>query len=520
MADQHDKLLNSLFPKNTAPKTEIEKIVSCLNDFAIVAITDKKGWITHVNEKFCKISKYSKEELLGQNHRILKSGFHSPLFFKQMWKTISSGKVWEGSIKNKAKDGTFYWVKTTIVPILDDGGKPREYISLRVDITQQKNIEEQLKNMIILLSKSQKYHNLYENSTDLLRNISEDGIILDCNKAYAEHFGYSKDELIGTSIFDGVDKKDLKLMKEIHQKWRNNNQIINKEIFLKRKNGSVFPALISATKLYDEEKNIIVSNTIIKDITEIYEARKKIIEDQEKIKEQVLKLQELDKAKNEFMTMVTHELKNPLVPIICYTNILLKEKFGPLNKYQQSRLEMIKSSAESLKKITGELLDIQKMEFRQLKLDKVTCNITQIVEYVIEAFKPDAEIKHIRIISELKKDVSCYCDKERMKQVLSNLISNAIDFCPSKNGKIHINLDSDENWVTISTKDNGIGIPKQKVDSVFEKFYQIDTSTIRRHGGTGIGLSFCRGIIENHYGKIWIESDFGHGCQVFLKIPS
>ena len=515
----HDIGSNSLNPQKTSLAREVENIISVINDFAIIAITDKEGRITFINEKFCKISKYSKEELLGQNHRILKSGYHSPLFYEKMWRTITSGKVWEGQIKNKAKDGTFYWVKTVIVPILDEKGNPHEYISIRVDITNQKNVEEQLKNTLISLSKTQKYHNVYENSTDLLRSVSENGIILDCNKAYADHFGYSKNEILGTSILDAVNETNIELMKQINQEWKHDGQIVNKEIFLKKKDGSTFPALISATKMYDEEKNIIVSNTIIKDITEIYEARKKIIENQEKIKEQVLKLQELDRAKNEFMTMVTHELKNPLVPIMCYTDILLKGKFGPLNKYQRSRLELIKSSAEILKKITTELLDVQKMEFGGLKLDKKTCNMTQIVQSAIQAFQPDAESKRIKITSELKKDVSCFCDEGRMNQVLSNVISNAIDFCPSKNGKIHLYLDSDENWVTISIKDNGIGIPKEKIEKVFEKFYQVDTSIIRRHGGTGIGLSFCKGVVDGHNGKISIESDLGHWCQVYIKIP-
>jgi signal transduction histidine kinase len=254
-------------------------------------------------------------------------------------------------------------------------------------------------------------------------------------------------------------------------------------------------------------------------MSETFKGRKQIIENQEKINEQILKLQELDRTKNEFMTMITHELKNPLVPILCYTDILLQEKFGHLNEYQRRRLEIVKSSAEMLKKITVELLDVQKMEFGNLKLENTTCNMTQIVQYVIESFQPDAVSKRIKITSELKKNVSCFCDEARMIQVLSNVISNAIDFCPSKNGKIRLYLDSNANWITISIEDNGIGIPKEKIGKVFEKFYQADTSIIRKHGGTGIGLSFCKGVIGNHNGKISIESELGHGCQVHIKLP-
>ncbi|MFC7687125.1 EAL domain-containing protein [Ureibacillus sp. GCM10028918] len=119
---------------------ELRNMKAAIDEAVILAVTDSKGTITAVNERFCEISKYSRAELIGQNHRILNSKFHSNDFFKTMWKTIGSGHTWNGEICNRAKDGSIYWVQTTIVPFLNEKGKPYQYISIRTDITEQKNI--------------------------------------------------------------------------------------------------------------------------------------------------------------------------------------------------------------------------------------------------------------------------------------------------------------------------------------------------------------------------------------------
>ena len=237
------------------------------------------------------------------------------------------------------------------------------------------------------------------------------------------------------------------------------------------------------------------------------------------IKQKEEEAKRTDIAKDEFLSMITHELKTPLVPIQGYVDIILGEHLGKLSKEQKERLQVIKSSTVSLLHLISDLLDAQKLELGKLIIKKETLNIKDTIEKAIETLQPNADEKQIKIISRLDKDLILPHDSERIIQVLTNLIKNSLKAVNPKSGIIEINVEDFESEVKISVKDNGVGIPLDKQKDLFKKFYQVDTSLTREMGGSGLGLAICKGIVEEHDGKIMVDSAPGKGSTFSFTLP-
>jgi len=269
----HEKIIKENQKASEMNLAALEQQTYALDQHSIVAITDTKGTITSANQNFSDISGYSKEELIGNNHRILNSGYHSTDFFKNMYRTIAQGKVWKNEVCNRAKNGDLYWVDTTIIPFKDINGKPKSYIAIRADITKKKQTELALKESEAMT------RNIYNAVADGIITVSNEGRIISSNPAANKIFGYDTDELIEQKVTCLVPEP----LREAHLNgFKNvqNNELstfLNNTVQVKglRKDGSIFSLELAITEVTVGNKNYYAA--MVRDIT-----KRKQIEKQRK----------------------------------------------------------------------------------------------------------------------------------------------------------------------------------------------------------------------------------------------
>jgi PAS domain S-box-containing protein len=471
-----------------------------LDQHAIVSVTDPQGNIIYANDKFCAISGYSREELQGANHRIVKSGHHPPELFRELWQTISAGRVWSGEIQNRAKDGCLYWVAATIVPFLDDQQKPYQYVAIRTDITARYQAAEKLQEQLHFVEELIEAIPLPVYVKDDNRRYSV------LNRAFEEFFGISRTDFLGKTVFELLspegalihDTYDRELLKTVsHQSY---------EAKIPQRNGIVRDGIYYKATRTRADGSIAGLVGTISDITE----RKAWEHETLMAKEQA---EAANRAKSDFLANMSHEIRTPMNGILGMTELALETD---LNTEQSEYLKVVKSSAEALLTVINDILDFSKIEAGKMNLDEAEFEIQDVLGAALKNMAVRANRKNLELACHIAPEIPSVVvgDPGRLRQILLNLLGNAIKFTEQGEVVVRVDLaeqDASGTAVHFAVSDTGIGIPKEKQNSIFEAFAQADSSTTRQYGGTGLGLTISTRLVSMMNGRIWVESEPGKG---------
>ena len=482
----------------------LERQRVALDEHAIVSMADLSGRITYANDRFCALSGYSREELIGQNHRIVNSGTHGREMFQAMWETITRGEVWRGEVCNRSKTGELYWVAATVVPLLGTDGLPESYISIRTDITQQKRAEQDLLDAAHCLELATRSAGIGIWEWDLVSKR------MHCDQQMLELHCVSQDDLDGTHapFLARVHPDDSQGLVAALEALRASGRSMELEYRINWPDGSERIFHTNATALREvglAHQHRLIG--IVRDVTELRQAEHAM----RRAKEAA---EAANRAKSEFLANMSHEIRTPMNGIIGMCDLVLDT---PLTPDQREYLDIVKSSSESLMTIINDILDFSKIEAGKLQVERIPLRLGRVVSDTLRVLGLRAHQKGLELVAEVPEDPpgELLGDPGRIRQVLVNLIGNAIKF--THQGEVAVRVEwvdgpaDRTRTVQVSVADTGIGIAAEQRERIFEAFNQADTTTTRTFGGTGLGLTISRRLVELMGGRLWMESELGQG---------
>ena len=494
---------------------EVTDLKAALDEHAIVAVTDSQGKITFVNDKFCAISQYSRAELLGQDHRIINSGHHPKEFIRELWTTIAHGKVWRGEIKNRAKDGSFYWVDTTIVPFLNEQGKPHHYIAIRADITEQKQAEAALR------ENEQRMRLATETSAVGIWewNILTGKVRWDAQMFRIYGKAPTEDGFLPYSHWsEAVLPEDLPAQEAALQQTVRRLGHDSREFRIRRSNdGSIrYIQAVETIRTNDRGEAEWVVGTNL-DITERKQAEENIrllnAELEERVATRTAQLEAANKELEAFSYSVSHDLRAPLRTVDGFSQAVL-EDYGPLLPAEGHRyLQVIRQGAQRMGNLIDDLLTFARLS--RVPLTRHRIDTTRLVREVWEDF---ASLRSDRRVEFHLADLPpCHGDAALLKQVWINLLSNALKYSNKREpAVIEVGHTREAGETVYFVRDNGAGFDMRFAGKLFGVFQRLHRA--EEYQGTGVGLAIVQRVIHRHGGRVWASAEVDRGATFFFTL--
>jgi two-component system sensor histidine kinase/response regulator len=441
--------------------------------------------------------------------------FHSPEqaqeFFNDEQRILLTGEPLINKLeKQHDTEGNEIWASVTKVPIYTQGGTIAGLVGLSRDITQLKQTERALRQA------EEKYRAIYENSVEGIFQTTRDGHFLSANPSLARMYGYNSPEEVVAALTDIEHQLyvDPERRTEFSRLMRERGEVSGFESQIYRKDKSVIWISESARTVKDPAGGILYYEGIVEDIS----ARKQAELERERAREAAL---ESARTKAQFLANMSHEIRTPMNAITGMTGLLADTR---LTKEQREYVETIGNSTETLLSVINDILDFSKIEARKLTLEVIDFDLQDAVESSVELLAERAHKKNIELSCWIEPGVPNRLrgDPVRFRQILTNLVSNAVKFTEKGEVLVRVSrLEEDAHRLVarFEVKDTGIGIAPEALSRIFQEFTQVDGTTTRKYGGTGLGLTISKQLVSLLQGEIGVDSKPGEGSTFWIQLP-
>jgi PAS domain S-box-containing protein len=383
-------------------------------------------------------------------------------------------------------------------------------------------------------STESRYKRLLEAAPDAILEIDSSGRIVLINSQVEKLFGYRREELLGKMVEILIPER----FRERHPAHRSGycaHPVIRPmgsglDLWARRADGTEFAVDINLSPFSGESGLGVIC--VIRDVSDrkaveeqvrmlnlrLEQRSRELATTNTQLENRNLEVEKANRRKSNFLATMSHELRTPLNAIIGFSELLAEETVGPLNQKQRRFVSQVKESSRHLLALVDDILDLSKIEAGHLELKYERISLNTAAAEVLATVRPLAAAKQIDLETEFPEEITIFADNLRVKQVLYNLLTNAIKFTPEK-GSVHLITEAERAFVKLSVIDTGIGIPHNEHESIFEAFHQVSITAVGSHEGTGLGLSISKLLIEQHRGRIWVESEPGKGSRFHVTLP-